>query len=131
MALAALVSPSALAFVGAAQLKRPLPPSPRRRRPATAKPAPTPEPPPPAEAVLETDAGPITIKLLADLAPRHVRFFAKTARAGGFDGTTFHRVIAGGIIQGGDPLSQGPEAVRPLRHRAAWACSRRSSPTGP
>jgi peptidyl-prolyl cis-trans isomerase B (cyclophilin B) len=79
------------------------------KAPARPKPAPTPEPPPPAEAVLETDAGPIRIKLLADLAPRHVAFFAKTARGGGFDGTTFHRIIAGGIIQGGDPLSKDPK----------------------
>ena len=32
----------------------------------------------------------------------------KTAKAGGYDGTTFHRIIAGGIIQGGDPLSKDP-----------------------
>jgi peptidyl-prolyl cis-trans isomerase B (cyclophilin B) len=73
---------------------------------AKPKPAPTPEPPLPAAAVIETDKGPITLKFLPELAPAHVRFFAKTARGGGFDGTTFHRVIAGGIIQGGDPLSK-------------------------
>jgi peptidyl-prolyl cis-trans isomerase B (cyclophilin B) len=78
-------------------------PTPKTARPVT--PA-TPEPPPPAEAVIETDQGAITVKLLSDLAPRHVRFFAKTARGGGYAGTTFHRVIAGGIIQGGDPLSK-------------------------
>ena len=66
----------------------------------------TPEPPPPAEAVIETDQGAITVKFLPDLAPQHVRFFAKTARSGGFAGTTFHRIIAGGIIQGGDPLTK-------------------------
>ncbi len=60
------------------------------------------------EAVVETDAGSFTIRLLPDLAPRHARFFVKTAQAGGFDGTTFHRIIAGGIIQGGDPLSKDP-----------------------
>ena len=60
------------------------------------------------EAVIETDAGSFTIRLRPDLAPNHARFFVKTARAGGFDGTTFHRIIAGGIIQGGDPLSKDP-----------------------
>ena len=60
------------------------------------------------EAVVETEAGSFTIRLLPDLAPNHARFFVKTARAGGFDGTTFHRIIAGGIIQGGDPLSKDP-----------------------
>ena len=66
----------------------------------------TPEPPPPAEGVIETDQGAITVRFLPDLAPHHVRFFAKTARGGGYTGTTFHRIIAGGIIQGGDPLTK-------------------------
>lgn len=62
----------------------------------------------PLEAVLETDQGEIVIRLLADVAPRHVRHFVKTARAAGYDGTTFHRIIVGGMIQGGDPLSKDP-----------------------
>ena len=62
----------------------------------------------PLEAVLETGQGEIVIGLLPELAPAHVRHFAKTARAGGYDGTTFHRIIPGGIIQGGDPLSKDP-----------------------
>ena len=33
----------------------------------------------------------------------------KTAKAGGYDGTTFHRIIVGGIIQGGDPLTKDPD----------------------
>jgi peptidylprolyl isomerase len=60
------------------------------------------------EAVVETGAGSFVIRLRPDLAPRHVAHFVKTASAGGYDGTIFHRVIAGGIIQGGDPLSRDP-----------------------
>ena len=78
-------------------------------RTAAPKAAPTPEPVAPGtEAVVETDLGAFTLRLLPDVAPRHAQFFVKTARAGGFDGTTFHRIIAGGIIQGGDPLSKDP-----------------------
>jgi peptidyl-prolyl cis-trans isomerase B (cyclophilin B) len=62
----------------------------------------------PAEATVETEAGGFVIRLLPDLAPAHVEHFLATARSGGFDGTTFHRIIPGGIIQGGDPLSKDP-----------------------
>jgi len=61
---------------------------------------------PGTEAVVETARGSFTIRLLPEVAPRHVAHFVKTARAGGYDRTTFHRIIAGGIIQGGDPLSK-------------------------
>jgi len=73
------------------------------------------EPPttPPTEAVIETPKGSFTIRLLPEVAPRHVTHFVQTAKAGGYDGTTFHRVVGGGIIQGGDPLSKDPaKAVR-------------------
>jgi peptidyl-prolyl cis-trans isomerase B (cyclophilin B) len=68
---------------------------------------------PPAElhnkqAVLETSEGTIVLDLLADAAPNHVAHFITRAREGAYDGTTFHRVIAMGIIQGGDPLSKDP-----------------------
>ena len=68
------------------------------------------EPPvaPGTEAVVETAKGSFTIRLLPEVAPGHVQHFVKTAKAGGYDGTTFHRIIAGGIIQGGDPLSKDP-----------------------
>jgi cyclophilin family peptidyl-prolyl cis-trans isomerase len=63
---------------------------------------------PAPEAVIETAQGSFVIRLRPDLAPRHVAHFVKTAKAGGYDGTTFHRIIPGGIIQGGDPLSKDP-----------------------
>ena len=61
------------------------------------------------EAVVETSEGAFTIRLLPELAPAHVKHFVTIARKGGYDGTTFHRIIAGGIIQGGDPLSKDPK----------------------
>lgn len=60
------------------------------------------------EAVVETAKGRFTIRLLPEVAPKHVALFVKTARAGAYDGTTFHRIIQGGIIQGGDPLTKDP-----------------------
>jgi peptidyl-prolyl cis-trans isomerase B (cyclophilin B) len=75
-------------------------------RPKAAKAAPV---APGTEAVVETTKGQFTIRLLPEVAPRHVALFVATAKAGGYDGTTFHRLIAGGIIQGGDPLSKDPE----------------------
>ncbi len=60
------------------------------------------------QAVLETSLGTIVLDLLADAAPNHVAHFITRARAGVYDGTIFHRVIANGIIQGGDPLSKDP-----------------------
>jgi peptidyl-prolyl cis-trans isomerase B (cyclophilin B) len=61
------------------------------------------------EAVVETPKGSFTIRLLPEVAPNHVKHFVETAEAGGYDGTTFHRIIMGGIIQGGDPLSKDPD----------------------
>jgi peptidyl-prolyl cis-trans isomerase B (cyclophilin B) len=60
------------------------------------------------QAVLETSLGTIVIDLLPDAAPTHVAHFITRAREGAYDGTTFHRVITMGIIQGGDPLSKDP-----------------------
>jgi peptidyl-prolyl cis-trans isomerase B (cyclophilin B) len=72
-----------------------------------------PAPPPPlvapgTEAVVETAKGSFTIRLLPEVAPKHAALFVKTAKSGGYDGTTFHRVVMGGIIQGGDPLTKDP-----------------------
>jgi peptidyl-prolyl cis-trans isomerase B (cyclophilin B) len=60
------------------------------------------------QAVVDTSEGLIVLDLLADAAPTHVAHFITQARAGAYDGTVFHRVIAMGIIQGGDPLSKDP-----------------------
>jgi peptidyl-prolyl cis-trans isomerase B (cyclophilin B) len=60
------------------------------------------------QAVLDTTEGTIVLDLLAEAAPNHVAHFITRAREGAYNGTTFHRVIAMGIIQGGDPLSKDP-----------------------
>lgn len=60
-------------------------------------------------ARVETDKGTFVVRLRQDLAPRHVAHFLKVAKAGGFNRTTFHRIVPGGIIQGGDPLSKDPK----------------------
>ena len=65
---------------------------------------------PPKQAVLETSMGTIVMDLLAERAPNHVALFIKTAQAGGYDGTTFFRMIRYGVIQGGDPVTKDPAA---------------------
>jgi len=54
-------------------------------------------------AIIETNLGRIVFKLFPDLAPETVRNFEKLARDGFYNGTLFHRVIPGFMIQGGDP----------------------------
>ena len=60
------------------------------------------------QAVLETDLGTIVIDLLAKQAPNHVGLFMQLAEDGEYDGTIFHRMVARGIVQGGDPLTKDP-----------------------
>jgi len=55
---------------------------------------------------LTTSEGVIVIKLDAMAAPKHAENFKKLVKDGFYDGTTFHRVIPGFMIQGGDPLSK-------------------------
>lgn len=52
---------------------------------------------------LNTSKGTISIKFYPEVAPNHVRNFVELAREGFYDGTKFHRVIPGFMIQGGDP----------------------------
>lgn len=60
----------------------------------------------PTDAVIETKFGSIGLKLFPEIAPGHVENFLKLAKSGFYDGTTFHRVIPGFMIQGGDPNSK-------------------------
>lgn len=53
------------------------------------------------------DYGTITVELDGTVAPETVRNFVKLSEAGFYDGLTFHRIIAGFMIQGGDPLGNG------------------------
>ncbi len=61
------------------------------------------------KAVIETKFGNIELKFFPDVAPNHVNNFIELAKKGFFDGTTFHRVIPGFMIQGGDPNSKNPD----------------------
>lgn len=58
------------------------------------------------KAILSTRHGDITVEFLPEVAPNHVQNFVELARQGFYDGTTFHRVIPGFMVQGGDPNSK-------------------------
>ena len=55
---------------------------------------------------METSVGKLQLKLFPDVAPEHCKNFKKLANSGFYDGTAFHRVIPGFMIQGGDILSR-------------------------
>jgi peptidyl-prolyl cis-trans isomerase B (cyclophilin B) len=67
---------------------------------------------PPPRAIIETRFGEIEVEFFADKAPGHVKNFLDLARKGFYDGTTFHRVIPGFMIQGGDPNTKDTSAPR-------------------
>ncbi len=58
--------------------------------------------------ILKTKFGEMEIVLFQDLAPKHVESFLKLAESGFYNGTIFHRIIPGFMIQGGDPLTKDP-----------------------
>ncbi len=64
-------------------------------------------PTPGTHAVLETDRGVIEFEFLEQDSPRSVENFRLLAKRGYFDGLTFHRIIKGFMIQGGDPKGDG------------------------
>ncbi|HMA30060.1 MAG TPA: peptidylprolyl isomerase [Thermoanaerobaculia bacterium] len=62
-----------------------------------------------AMAVLHTERGDVTIRFFYDRAPNHVKNFIDLASSGFYDGTLFHRVVPGFVLQGGDPLTKDPK----------------------
>ena len=69
-------------------------------------------------AVLKTSAGEMVVEFWPDKAPNTVANFIKLAKSGFYDGTAFHRIIKGFMIQGGDPLSKDPS------QEARWGTGR-------
>ncbi|MDW0146482.1 MAG: peptidylprolyl isomerase [Nitrososphaeraceae archaeon] len=65
-------------------------------------------------AVLDTAQGPVTMEFFPDVAPIHVSNFEKLAESGFYNGTTFHRIVKGFVIQGGDPNTKNSTNM------AAW-----------
>ena len=61
-------------------------------------------------AVIKTTEGEMVAELWSDVAPKTVDNFKTLARKGFYDGTAFHRIIKGFMIQGGDPLTKDPPA---------------------
>src|SRR5215212_33068 len=57
-------------------------------------------------AVIKTTAGEMVVEFWPDVAPKTVENFKTLAKKGFYDGTAFHRVIKGFMIQGGDPLTK-------------------------
>lgn len=60
----------------------------------------------PELAIIDTAEGQMVLEFWPDVAPKTVENFKKLAREGYFDGTAFHRIVKGFMIQGGDPLSK-------------------------
>ena len=63
-------------------------------------------------AVISTKFGDIVLEFFDDIAPKHVESFKLHAQNGYYNGTTFHRVIPGFMIQGGDPLTKSDDRSR-------------------
>src|SRR3954462_3171860 len=61
-------------------------------------------------AVIKTTSGDMVVEFWPDVAPNTVENFKKLAKKGFYDGTAFHRIVKGFMIQGGDPLTKDPSA---------------------
>ncbi|MBA4137621.1 MAG: peptidylprolyl isomerase [Opitutus sp.] len=71
-------------------------------------------------AVLKTSYGEMTIAFWPDVAPKTVENFKKLAREGFYDGTAFHRIIKGFMIQGGCPNTKEGESGMPGTGGPGW-----------
>ena len=61
------------------------------------------------DVIIKTDFGSIKFSLLPDIAPETVRNFLELVKSGFYNGTLFHRVIPGFMIQGGDPNTKNSD----------------------
>ena len=59
-------------------------------------------------AVIKTSEGDMVVEFWTDAAPNTIDNFKKLARSGFYNGTAFHRIVKGFMIQGGDPLTKDP-----------------------
>jgi len=62
-------------------------------------------------AIIDTKFGSIELTFFPNKAPKHVENFLKLSREGFYDGTIFHRIIPGFMIQGGDPNTKGDDVA--------------------
>jgi peptidyl-prolyl cis-trans isomerase B (cyclophilin B) len=61
-------------------------------------------------AIIKTTMGEMVVEFWPEVAPKTVENFKKLAKQGFYDGTAFHRIVKGFMIQGGDPLTRDPKA---------------------
>jgi peptidyl-prolyl cis-trans isomerase B (cyclophilin B) len=59
-------------------------------------------------AIIQTSDGDMVVQFWSDAAPKTIENFKKLARSGFYNGTTFHRIMKGFMIQGGDPYTKDP-----------------------
>src|ERR1043166_8832815 len=59
-------------------------------------------------AIIQTSEGDMVVQFWTDAAPKTIENFKKLARSGFYNGTTFHRIVKGFMIQGGDPYTKDP-----------------------
>jgi Peptidyl-prolyl cis-trans isomerase (rotamase) - cyclophilin family len=72
----------------------------------------------PKQAVVETSVGTFVIDLAPEAAPNQTAHFMKLAADGAYDGTTFHRAVKYGMVQGGDPLTKDPARLNAVKAEA-------------